>query len=277
MYWCCDTCDREFGSEQACNQHMNALGHGGEREGKRLFECHTCSFSSLHESDTDDHMDRYGHWQPQFDCEACSTSFWSNAQAISHMNTANHWRKHWCADCERGFQNANNLRQHLNGATHRAGSISCPFCKKPHTTASGVAHHIETASCPKARTLNRETVYKIINARDTTGLITNKQLTWRSEDNNDYVANEASWNGCAYECYLCHRRFASLDSLNQHLSSPLHKQKVYHCFGRMCGKQFSAIAQLFNHLESESCGAMRFGQVQQGAAAILSGRKMIAF
>ena len=33
--------------------------------------------------------------------------------------------------------------QHLKGAAHRANAICCPYCKKSHTTASGVAHHLE--------------------------------------------------------------------------------------------------------------------------------------
>jgi hypothetical protein len=145
------------------------------------------------------------------------------------------------------------------------------------TTASGVAYHLESASCPRARNANRETIYKLVNARDTSGVITNKLLTWDNGSNADYVATNASWNGYYFECYLCHHQFTSLIGLNRHLSSPTHKQKLYHCFVSRCGKQFSALAPLFNHLESESCGAVRFGQVQRVATGIMTGQKKIAF
>ncbi|WPA97988.1 uncharacterized protein RHO25_002599 [Cercospora beticola] len=112
---------------------------------------------------------------------------------------------------------------------------------------------------------------------DTRGAITNKQLTWHEEENAELVASSASWNGYAYECYLCHRDFGSLRALNQHVSSPAHKQKIYHCLSRSCGRQFTALAQLFNHLESESCGATRFSVVQKNAAAVFSGQRMIGW
>jgi hypothetical protein len=31
----------------------------------------------------------------------------------------------------------------------------------------------------------------------------------------------------------------------------------------MCGRGFGVLAALFNHLESETCGTMRFGTVQE--------------
>jgi hypothetical protein len=135
---------------------------------------------------------------------------------------------------------------------------------------------VEANSCPKARGLNRETIYQMINQNDTKGVITTKLLQWDSGANANYVASEASYNGDHYECYLCHRGFRTLTALNQHLASPAHKQRIYHCFGRSCGREFTALAQLFSHLESESCGATRFGTVQRSAASMMQGR-MIAF
>jgi hypothetical protein len=66
-------------------------------------------------------------------------------------------------------------------------------------------------------------------------------------------------------------------SLNSHLNSPAHREKVYHCPGRGCGKEFRALAPLFNHLESESCGAVRFETVQRNVGGILGGNRLIAF
>lgn len=45
----------------------------------------------------------------------------------------------------------------------------------------------------------------------------------------------------------------------------------------MCGREFSALAALFNHLESEACGSVRFDDVQENVGGILSGRRMIGF
>ncbi|GIZ37973.1 hypothetical protein CKM354_000140000 [Cercospora kikuchii] len=268
MYGCA-TCTREFGSVHAAAQHMNAVNH--------CAECETCDEQFYNQRACNQHMNDCDHWAPRYDCEACNLQFDSSSAARRHMDNNNHWRQHYCRECQRGFQNENNLQQHLRGAAHMANSITCPFCKRGHTTASGVAHHLETGACPAARNLNRETIYKIINERDTRGAITNKQLTWHEEENAELVASNASWNGYAFECYLCHRDFGTLRALNQHLSSPAHKQKIYHCLSRSCGRQFTALAQLFNHPESESCGATRFSVVQKNAAAVFFGQRMIGW
>lgn len=159
------------------------------------------------------------------------------------------------------------------------GSIACPFCKKSHTTASGVAHHLESGACPRARHVNREVIYNAIRQKDTTGVITMKQIAWNDEMNGTFTAGQGTLNRRTgrYECYLCHKDFAQLNGLNQHLNSPIHKQKIYRCFGHGCRKEFGALAQLFGHLESERCGATRFDVVQRNAASVLTGQRMIAW
>jgi hypothetical protein len=109
-------------------------------------------------------------------------------------------------------------------------------------------------------------------------VITKKLLTYH-DTSSSIIASSASYNynRSCYECYLCHKGFEQLESLNQHLNSPVHKEKAYHCPGRACGGEFSALAALFNHLESESCGTVRFDAVQRNVGGILSGKKMIGF
>jgi hypothetical protein len=76
---------------------------------------------------------------------------------------------------------------------------------------------------------------------------------------------------------VCHKAFRELKSLNAHVNSPAHKQKVYHCPGRGCAKDFRALAALFNHLESEACGAVRFEAVQRNVGVFLGGGRAIGF
>lgn len=83
----CDSCDRTFRTQRACQQHMDALDH--EQPG---YECDTCSDSFWTQEDVDEHMEEYGHWE------------------------------HYCQDCDRRFGNANNLRM-VGGAS--AASIEC--------------------------------------------------------------------------------------------------------------------------------------------------------
>lgn len=169
--------------------------------------------------------------------------------------------------------------QHLNSNIHRGSNITCPFCKRCFTTATGVAHHLETGSCPNARAVDRDTILNAVRRRDPHHLITKKLLTYPSSTSSSIEATAALYNeyrGC-YECYLCHKGFGSLSGLNQHVRSPVHKQNAYHCPGRACGREFKALAGLFNHLESETCGAVRFEAMQRNVGSFLSGRKMIRF
>lgn len=100
-------------------------------------------------------------------------------------------------------------------------------------------------------------------------MITTKQLTYHPTGT--YTATDLAYNGHAWECYLCHRNFKTDHALTQHLGSPTHQQKVYRCPNRgRCGKEFVALAGLFNHLESESCAYMRFERVQQQVQGVFA-------
>lgn len=100
-----ETCNFESCYEEEVQEHMDELAHRAPK-----FECETCSFTSHYEEDDQDHMDEHDHWAPTFECEACTSKFRTAQQARSHMDSSNHWRANWCKQCQRGFQNPNNLR-----------------------------------------------------------------------------------------------------------------------------------------------------------------------
>jgi hypothetical protein len=169
--------------------------------------------------------------------------------------------------------------QHLNSKIHRGSAITCPFCRRNFTTATGVAAHLETGSCANARDLNHATILNEIRRRDPNHMITKKLLTYPTSSSSTSTVTSAAWNQDTgdYECYLCHRGFSSLKGLNQHVNSPAHRAKAYYCPGRACAKELTALAGLFNHLESETCGAVRFEAVQRNVGGFLSGRRTIGF
>ena len=283
----CDTCVRCFASQRAVSQHMNDLDHWGPR-----YECETCDREFNSQRACDQHMDALDHWGPQHECEVCTHRFYSQDAADEHMDKYGHW-EHYCKDCRRHFQNENCLNmvrtfnscfrpglvvqstynsQHLKSRVHRGQDIRCPFCNAEYTTGSGVAHHLETGACPKARGLNRETLHQEIRRRDPHGLMTKNLLEWNKETT---WSSTQAWNGSGYECYLCHRAFAAQRMLDQHLASPKHKEKIYHCPSRTCPKDFNSLAGLLNHLESESCRFMRFESVQKQVGAMIAGGKLL--
>lgn len=121
----CETCTRQFGSDGARAQHMNALSHWAER-----WECEVCEEEFSDEDEYDEHLDDYGHHTPQHECEACDCKFHTPQLARVHMDDYGHWRTYWCAICQRGFQNDNNLQ------IVRRSEYECQFeCSDQQSTA----------------------------------------------------------------------------------------------------------------------------------------------
>jgi len=123
--------------------------------------------------------------------------------------------------------------------------------------------------------MNRDKLYEAVRRRDPNGIISKKLLTWPGSTS--YEATERAWNYRvgAYECYLCHRLFRQLAHLNHHLNSPAHQEKLYHCPNSPCKREFTTLAAVMNHLESQSCGYMRFEAVQKYVKRIVDPSRMI--
>jgi hypothetical protein len=164
---------------------------------------------------------------------------------------------------------------------HRGSNITCPFCARGFTTATGVTHHLERGSCPQARTVNHETILSEIRSRDPHHTITKKLLTQSSKVTaTKTTVTHASYNRAAmlFECYLCHKGFLFPKALGKHVNSGVHRQNVYRCPGGRCKKEFKALASLFSHLESGRCGAVRFEAVQRNAGSFFDGgRRIVGF
>ncbi|KAJ1712848.1 zinc finger protein [Aspergillus flavus] len=269
----CETCRRTFGTWSACDQHMDDTDHWAPR-----YDCQTCSREFFSQSAADQHMTAVGHWSPRVPCETCNMTFPNKLIANLHMTAMSHF-KNYCRPCGRRFQSEHSLQMHLvNSKIHQA-DVVCPFCKLDYTSASGLIHHLEQGSCPDANILNRETIFRIVHERDSQGVITNKQIDWHKEDSSQNSKTTNAFNGSFWECYLCHLEFGSATALGSHLSSPFHKQTVYHCPNSddKCVKEFTTLAALFNHLESAACSCMGLEKVQKMVESIFQSWKPIDF
>lgn len=172
---------------------------------------------------------------------------------------------------------SNNLKMHLNSRIHSDYQIACPFCKKSHPTATSLTYHLESGSCPQAQALNRDTLYEYIRRKDRRGAITKNLIGWTGSDQYEATDHAYDYASQRWECSLCFRLFKSLQSLNQHLNSPTHQQDLYHCPGQNCGKEFKTLAACMNHLESESCGYIKFAQAQRRIRDVVAGKGMLTF
>ncbi|KAJ3941993.1 uncharacterized protein N0V96_007478 [Colletotrichum fioriniae] len=166
-----------------------------------------------------------------------------------------------CDDCYDRFHDEQDLRDH-EVEEHNY----CDPCDRYFTNQNNI----------RLAPLDRDKLYQAVRARDPNGVICKKLLEWHASP--IYTATNRTYNYHidAYECYLCHRAFSSLNGLNQHLNSPVHQQKLYHCPNHRCGREYTTLAAVINHLESESCGYMRFKAVQKNVGQILDPRRMLS-
>jgi len=225
-------------------------------------------------------MEKEVHYSYYYVRETCDYVFRTAYDLDTHQQQEGHYKHLHCKDCNRYFQSANNLSQHKKSHIHQGFDSMCPFCNNGFVTATGVSHHLESGSCPNARGLNRETMYQELRRRDPNNAITDRLLenpTSRSLDQS--WQPESAWNGhTGYECYLCHRVFSTPNELRQHIINPVHETRLYHCpNGRgQCFKKFPSLAAMINHLESESCGYMRFEAVGKNVSSVLVGKGLIS-
>ncbi|KAK0610195.1 hypothetical protein B0T17DRAFT_128730 [Bombardia bombarda] len=266
----CGTCDRGFPAGwKSLLQHCIALDHGTP-----VFDCPAgyCYERFDNPFDLEEHQDDYDHHE--FECSVCPKTF-----PTTDIQKAHEVEDHlFCADCERYFYSLNNIKQHLNSKLHRGQHAECPFCRVCYTTAAGMTHHLERGACPNAPNLDIDAVYDIVRRKDSRGILTKKLVGYTGQPTGGYrVTGNAAWNGRAWECYLCHHGFGSSHALEQHLNSGTHRQPLYHCPKDTCHMNFKTLAAIINHLESETCGAMRFETVQRRIGDIVTGNRLLAF
>ncbi|TQN65982.1 hypothetical protein CSHISOI_09602 [Colletotrichum shisoi] len=293
MTWTCGTCWRDFSTGwRLREQRLDSAGHE-----TRDNECESCRRGfDIHQAveldadELDHRADGCFFESAKHKCGDCSDCFPHEKDLRDHQV-----REHYyCQPCNRCFQNHNDVRQvshppampqsvlmtvvadffffffflfskHLNSKTHRIGAICCPFCARTCNTAADLVHHLEQGACPNTP-LDRETLYETIRRRDPNGLISESLQGLSASPT--YTATERAYNtaAVAYQCCLCRRYFTTMQGLNMHLNSTVHKQVLYHCPSRSCRRKFKSLAGVIYHLESESCNFIRFASVQRNVA-----------
>ena len=189
--------------------------------------------------------------------------FFSSAEAL-HDHRRDVHVDVYCAPCKILFQNFNNLRHHQRSSAHVARNIRCPMkrCARSFVSRAGLVAHLESGACKSGMT--RKMIDDIVHRLDTQGIITDpaRMLTNGGSKKKEVTtwATERAWNGAAYECYWCHQTFATLRTLNAHLRSPAHAEKIYRCPPRQsgCGAEFGTLSAFCQHMESGSCDVFRF-------------------
>jgi len=184
----------------------------------------------------------------------------------------------YCTECKRSFQNESNIRHHLNSKLHQPTNVRCPGrgCERAFVSHAALVFHFESGTCSSRMT--REKLNRLAVRADTTNYITNpaRLLTGPQGGFEPPVpaatwATEFSWNGVAYECFLCNSEFKTLPRLNQHLQSPRHDEKIYRCPKSDCHTEFVTLSGLCQHVEGGTCGVRTFKRVRDTMESLTRG------
>ncbi|EKM52223.1 uncharacterized protein PHACADRAFT_260453 [Phanerochaete carnosa HHB-10118-sp] len=253
-HWICHDCGKDFPSERGLTQHyVQSPRH------------HYCQRCDSHFDTPYDLQDHYvsDHWY----CSLCNKIFDSKLGLQEH-NRQSHW---YCATCGRSFASENNLMQHKR--THLPKTVQCPGrnCTRAFASHADLVLHWESGTCPSGVT--RQLVNDTAAKNDRYRLITDARRLIQGPDGG-YTprgsvttwATQASWNGSAYECVLCHCTYPKLARLNEHLQSPVHDERMYKCPTALegCAAQFRTLSAVVQHIESGKCGVRKFQRQIQG-------------
>jgi len=288
----CDRCDRYFPHDRALEQHeqnsnMHNICYGCNRDFETLFQLkqhwvasprhHYCQKCDEHFDDGDDLEEHYE--DAHYYCPSCRRIF-DSALGLHEHNRQSH---PYCPDCRRLFQSDTHLRSHLRSGLHAGATVPCPGrdCNKMFVSGAALILHLESGTCPSR--ITRLQVDRVVAQYDRQHIITNpsRMIGYgdsSSERTVETWATERAWNGSAYECFMCHRQYRTLVSLNQHLASPAHEERKYQCprGHEGCGAEFRTLSALCQHVESEQCDIRRFNsQIQNYLGGLTSNMRRL--
>ncbi|KAF7970082.1 hypothetical protein HWV62_25066 [Athelia sp. TMB] len=205
-------------------------------------------------------------------CPNCNKVF-KTAIGLNAHRAAKHLG-YSCDACSRSFKSLGALDQHVRDSpAHNYSDESTEYdddWEKSFALPSAIAHHIESGGCSKG--IDRHRVTAAVHSMGVTPMVS---LAHRIQGPSGfsgpsnivrYSASEQAFNGTSYECYLCHRGFRTLGSLNTHLSSAAHDVDEFKC--PKCSVKFKLISSLIQHIETEVCGLARFKQVEDHTSAL---------
>ncbi|EUC39607.1 hypothetical protein COCMIDRAFT_41895 [Bipolaris oryzae ATCC 44560] len=178
--------------------------------------------------------------------------------------------------CRRTFPSLQSFQQHCKSIKHKPiSALSCPIgggCKRKFSAPSALLHHLESGKCCSG--MDRDDIYDIVQLYDkdhtihtlpklTPSSSTYLSLHGLSPGSGTPTASLDSPDGWLLVTPTHSQAFRTIQALQQHIVSPTHYNKVYHCprnplpinsskakTKQEKAKQFTTLSGLAQHLES---------------------------
>ena len=263
QFHCCD-CDRDFVDEQALHQHLANKIHKPNANSKVFsfglseWVCEDCDRDFKDKKSLGQHRSSVIH-KPlsDFKCfghEHCKKRFTSPSAWLHHLESGACRSKITMGSLNTAVQSSD-IHQHITGSRNQEYTALQGANMSGNTSAEG-----SLILTPVTGDGFDEDLYWPTSPGSASGMLTpNSTISRRPSDSSSLALRLL--------CPLCpvsRKPFKSLEALSNHLSSPAHSPKIFHCALAIAGyedegkvsqliKYFSTLSGLLQHLESGAC------------------------
>jgi len=198
----CLQCNKEFSSQQALFQHIEATKH-------KSFGCPHCNKAFSTQQGRDQHISKV-HGKKTIECPHCNKKYISDQSLNQHINAVHQVK---CPHCGLSFLNQTQLSQHIQ-QTHQnmlKETFICHECKKVFKSKNSldqhkrsINHQIKQLDSPKCPECNKK-------FGDRHAL---EQHMKKLSHSDDKIKSTIE-----FKCPQCNKEFKSKKALNNHFSA----------------------------------------------------------
>ena len=188
----CGNCGKSFSTKPNLHSHKK-IAHSSFR-----YDCTLCHKQYKDLDSLQDHV-QYWHKGKKYNCELCESTFTFRSRLSTHRREMHaNPTIYGCKICEKTFSHKTTLKIHIS-FSHRGISNKCALCEKEFATIMGLKRHIQ--DCHENGRTRTACTYE------------NCDATVSSKGYLKIHIKNAHQKKPAYECDICHGKYASQESL----------------------------------------------------------------
>lgn len=183
-----------------------------------------------------DVLEEIGKERQTFPCDCCHTFYACAGLKQQHLHKFADLTKS-CGECPAYYEKENELNAHKK-LHNLANTMTCPFCSEIFSTANKIKRHLHYTSSASANISNGS----------------RKSSPKKRKSNEAAAANSADVekgpNREKYVCDICHKEYAYLHYLKEHLKRHSENTLLHAC--HVCGHEFKLRQNLTAHMRTHT-------------------------